>query len=207
MSTCLPVYVFTCVPVSVSTCLPVYVNRESIQARSRPSSPGQRAGPERSASARKIPARRGWRRNQNPAASREAATVRMGPPACRESATKAGSMAKKKARISAGRGLTCSRKTSGTNTSALPASAGQKRARKLNPPKMKNKTAVRLVYATWELSAGLPPCEMDRASSASRASESVSGSSPRRAKRSPRASRKASRYRIVSWRGERGFMR
>jgi hypothetical protein len=69
----------------------------------------------------------------------------MGPSACRESETRAGSSAKKKARRSAGRGVSRSRRRSGAKTSAVPNTAGQKRARKLKLPKMKNRTAVRLV--------------------------------------------------------------
>ena len=57
-------------------------------------------------------------------------TVSIVPLAWRERATSPGSMANKKARMSAGLGLILSLKKEGTNTNALPTSAGIKRARK-----------------------------------------------------------------------------
>jgi len=75
-----------------------------------------------------------------------------------------------------------------------PASAGQKRARKLLAPKMANNIPVKTTYPgcgviTWKLPP--PPLTKFSAWSAQLASRSVSGALPRFANRTTTASRKA----------------
>ncbi len=100
------------------------------QVRPSASKPDQIEGPERSASPAKIPAGMGRLWIHIAHANRRQVTARIVPFDWRERATRPGSKTMRKARMSAGRGSSFSRKNQGRKTSALPASAGMKRAMK-----------------------------------------------------------------------------
>ena len=117
--------------------------RRSAHVIANPSNPGHRAGPEISASPADAPAHGSLRLIQNPQAAIVKVRARMELPASRESAVSPGSNARAKDRITAVRGLSCSRKSMGTRISALPARAGISRASALlAPPKAKNSAEV-----------------------------------------------------------------
>ncbi len=116
--------------------------RHRTQANPNPSIPAQTPGPESKANPPKTPATRGRLAHQNAQASKTKVKAGIKLPAWRESETRPGSSARKKARIKAGIALRRRRNKNGTKISALPVNAGMKRARKFDVPKRKNNALV-----------------------------------------------------------------